>query len=248
MLLVLDGAGTVVLTGYNTDIDNAGTTYHVQTEDKGRSNPIVESLVYARGEILYSRRTSYQDLVDEQVENSAIATLMERQHHTIIEVIRRGRLAELTDDPASVNEDDDTNISRDGGIGPLIAEEPAGDGGDEPTLDQVILDYLAAQRGRAHLVLRAVGNHDFIYGSDAEISISAVDSQSNTPQAGVGITVLFKSTSEPLRLVLAEGETDDDGAFIATEPLPEFSGGTSAVVITAESDLGQSEIKHLVHR
>ena len=90
----------MVLTGYNTDIDHAGTTYHVQTEDKGRSNPVVESLVYARGEILYSRRTSYQDLVDEKVENNAIATLMERQHHTIVEAIRRGRLAQLTDDPA----------------------------------------------------------------------------------------------------------------------------------------------------
>ena len=238
----------MVLTGYNTDIDNAGTTYHVQTEDKGRSNPVVESLVYARGEILYSKRTSYQDLVDEQVENSAIATLMERQHHTIIEVIRRGRLAQLTDEPPSVNEDDDTNISRDGGLHLPVAEETAGDDGDEPTLDQVILDYLAAQRGRAHLVLRAVGKHDFVYGSDAEISISAVDSQSNTPQAGVRITVLFKSTSEPRRLVLAEGETDENGAFVATESLPDFSGGTSAVVITAESDLGQSEIKHLVHR
>ncbi len=238
----------MVLTGYNTDIDNAGTTYHVQTEDKGRSNPVVESLVYARGEILYSRRTSYQDLVDEKVENTAIATLMERQHHTIIEAIRRGRLAQLIDEPVSVNEDDDTNISHDGGSSPLIAEEPAGDNGDEPTLDRVILDYLAAQRGRAHLVLRAEGKHDFVYGNDAEISISAVDSQSNTPQSGVRITVLFKSTSEPRRLVLAEGETDDDGAFVATEPLPEFSGGTSAVVITAESDLGQSEIKHLVHR
>ena len=61
----------------------------------------------------------------------------------------------------------------------------AGDGDDdEPTLDQVILDYLAAQRGRAHLVLRAVGKHDFVYGSEAEISISAVDSQSNTAAAG----------------------------------------------------------------
>jgi hypothetical protein len=243
----LDGAETVVLTGYNTDIDHAGTTYHVQTEDKGRSNPIVESLVYARGEILYSRRTSYRDLVEQEVENNAIAALMERQHHTIIEVIRRGRLAQLTDEPEAVGEDDDTNISRDGGIF-LAADDSAGDDGDEPTLDQVILDYLAAQRGRAHLVLKAVGKHDFVYGSDAEISISAVDSQSNSAQPGVQITVLFKSTSEPRRLVLAEGETDDDGAFVATESLPEFSGGTSAVVITAECDLGQSEIKHLVHR
>lgn len=238
----------MVLTGYNTDIDHAGTTYHVQTEDKGRSNPIVESLVYARGEILHSRRTSYQDLVDEDVENNAIAALMERQHHTIVELIRRGRLANLSDKPETVGEDDDTNISRDGAGSPSAADGQGGDDGDEPSLDQVILDYLAAQRGRAHLVLRAVGKHDFVYGSEAEISISAVDSQSNSAQAGVRITVLFKSTSEPRRLVLAEGETDDEGTFVATEPLPEFSGGTSAVVITAESALGQSEIKHLVHR
>ena len=36
----------MVLTGYNTDIEYSGTVYHVQTEDKGQSNPLVESLVY----------------------------------------------------------------------------------------------------------------------------------------------------------------------------------------------------------
>jgi len=239
----------VVLTGYNTDIDFAGTTYHVQTEDKGRSNPIVETLVYARGEILFSKRTSYRELVEEDVEANAIAMLMERQHRTIVETIHRGRLAQLSDQPESVGEDDDTNISRD-------RESEVAENGDaaeaaeagEPTLDQVILDYLAAQRGRAHLVLRAVNKHDFIYGREADVAISAVESQSHTAQQGVKITVLFKSTSEPRRLVLAEGVTDDDGVFHARAPLPEFSGGTSAVVITAESDLGQSEIKHLVHR
>lgn len=236
----------MVLTGYNTDIDHAGTTYHVQTEDKGRANPVIESLVYARGEILYSRRTSYRDLVEGKVENSAIATVMERQHHTIVEAIRRGRLAQLSEEPKPVGEEDDTSISRDDARD--APEIEAVDDDDELTLDQVILDYLAAQRGRAHLVLRAVDTHDFVYGQEAEISISAVDSQSQTFQPGVQITVLFKSTSEPRRLVLAEGETDEEGVFRATAPLPEFAGGTSAVVITAESELGQSEIKHLVHR
>jgi hypothetical protein len=238
----------VVLTGYNTDIKHAGTTYHVQTEDKGRSNPIIESLVYARGEILYSKRTSYQDLVEQNVDNDAIAALMERQHHAIGEAIRRGRLDELSDEPAPVSDDDDTNISRDRPRTDGAAEDAEPDAAEEPTLDQVILDYLAAQRGRAHLVLRAINSHDFVYGESAEISISAVDSDSQTAQVGVQITVLFKSTSEPRRLVLAEGTTDDDGRFTASAPLPEFSGGTSAVVITAESELGQSEIKHLVHR
>jgi hypothetical protein len=238
----------LVLTGYNTDIEHSGTTYHVQTEDKGRSNPVVESLVYARGEILYSRRTSYRDLVAEQVENDAIATMMDRQHRAIVDAIRRGRLAQLSDEPDAISDDDDTSISadRDDEVFGLTDRAESGDG--EPTLDQVILDYLAAQRGRAHLVLRATGRHDFVYGDDATVSISAVDSQSQAAQAGVRIVVLFKSTSEPRRLVLAEGETDDEGLFTITAALPEFTGGTSAVVITAESALGQSEIKHLVHR
>ena len=230
----------MVLTGYNTDIEHGGATYHVQTEDKGRSNPLVESLVYARGEILYSRRTSYQDLVAEEVDSRAIATLMERQHRTIVEAIRRGRLAQLVETPVEVDADDDTTITS--------RPSSAGPSSDEPTLDEVILSYLEAQRERAHLVLRSAGDNDFVYGRAAAFRITAVESHSNTPVAEVRVTVLFKSTSEPRRLVLAEGETDGDGVFAAEAQLPSFNGGTSAVVITAESDLGQSEIKHLVHR
>ncbi len=65
---------------------------------------------------------------------------------------------------------------------------------------------------------------------------------------GVNVSVLFKSTAEPRRLVLAEGETDAAGRFAAEVILPAFAGGTSAVVIIAESDLGQSEMKYIVHR
>lgn len=229
----------MVLTGYNTDIEHGGTTYHVQTEDKGRSNPLVESLVYARGEILYSRRTSYQDLVAEEVDTKAIATLMERQHRTIVEAIRRGRLAQLVDTPPEVDADDDTTIS---------SRSAPPTTGDEPTLDEVILSYLEAQRERAHLVLRATGDTDFVYGRTAVFRVTAVDSHGGEPLAGVRVAVLFKSTSEPRRLVLAEGATGDDGTFAADAAVPPFNGGTSAIVISAESDLGQSEIKHLVHR
>lgn len=231
----------MVLTGYNTDIDYSGTTYHVQTEDKGRGNPYVESLVYARGEILYSRRTPYHDLVKQDVDKETIAALMERQHRAIVDAVRDGGLERLSATDEVIADDDDTTISH---TVKKAKDEPA----DEPSLDQVILDYLEAQRGRAHLVLRATGDHDFVYGEGAKITITAVDSHANRAQPGVRVAVLFKSTAEPRRLVLAEGETDESGTFTTDADLPPFNGGTSAVVITAESDLGQSEIKHLVHR
>lgn len=234
----------MVLTGFNTDIEHGGTVYHVQTEDKGRSNPFVESLVYARGEILYSRRTPYHDLLDQGVEPKAIAALLERQHRTIVEAIRRGRLSQLTRQVVDVVADEDTTITR-------VEDESALQLPPETrdrTLDQVILDYLEAQRGKAHLVLRAAGDHDFVYGQPAAVRVVAVDSHSNSPQPGVKVAVLFKSTAEPRRLVLAEGETDGAGEFSTETTLPPFNGGTSAVVITASSPIGGTEIKHLVHR
>ena len=231
----------MVLTGFNTDIEHAGTTYHVQTEDKGRSNPLVESLVYAAGEILYSRRTPYHDLLAENVDSKTIATIMERQHRTIVEAIGAGRLRQLMSHD-QVADDDDTTVSHPDAVLAVPSSST------EPSLDQVILDYLEAQRGLAHLILRATSDHDFTYGGEAAVSIIAVDSQSNQPLEGVHVSVLFKSTAEPRRLLLAEGATDAGGAFAAAAPLPEYNGGTSAVVITARSDLGQSEIKHLVHQ
>ena len=223
----------MVLTGYNTDINYEGTTYHVQTEDKGRANPYIESLVYARGEILFSKKTAYDDLVLQDADDKEVATLMERQHRTLAEAIRRGMLNRLT------------GAAPEPKIEHVPSEVPKA---EEPSLDEVILDYLKAQRGRAHLILSSSGEQDFVYGSETDIRIVAVDSQDSAPQAGVKVSVLFKSTKEPRRLQIAEGETDANGVFTAHATLPEFNGGTSAVVVTAESDLGQSEIKHLVHR
>ena len=228
----------MVLTGFNTDIEHSGTTYHVQTEDKGRGNPLVESLVYTSGEILYTRRTPYDDLVEQDVDREAIATLMERQHRSIVDAVHRGGLARLTG-KIEIAADDDTTITH---------RQTERDASEEPSLDQVILDYLEAQRDQAHLILRASIDHDFAYASLAPISVLAVDSIAHSPQAGVKVSVLFKSTAEPRRLVLAEGETGEDGIFSAEARMPAFADGTSAVVITAESDLGRSEMKHLVHK
>ena len=230
----------MVLTGYNTDIQHSGTTYHVQTEDKGRENPLVESLVYTSGEILYSRRTPYHDLVEQDVDKEAVASLMERQHRAIVDAVESGGLGRLTGTNGEVPEEDDTTITHN------VEERPADS--EEPSLDQVILDYLESQRGQVHLILRAAIDHDFFYGAETEISVTAVDSLAHEPQTGVTISVLFKSTAEPRRLVLAEGTTDDDGRFSAEAEIPSYSGGTSAVVITAKSVLGRSEMKHLVHK
>ena len=66
---------TAVITGFNTDVKYRGTVYHVQTEDKGAANPLVETLVYRGGEILGSRRLPYGQLAERN--EADITRLME---------------------------------------------------------------------------------------------------------------------------------------------------------------------------
>lgn len=106
-----------VITGFNTDVKYRGVVYHVQTEDKGTTNPLIETLIYKGGEILASRRLPYGDLIKSRDDESAITKLMEDQHKGMILEVKRGRF-----DP--------------GGERTII---------EDLSLDEIVLAYLAAR-------------------------------------------------------------------------------------------------------
>jgi hypothetical protein len=84
-----------VITGYNTDVEFEGVTYHVQTEDKGLANPIIMSLVYNGGTILASKRTPYDDLIAEGFDEAVLEERLNRQHKLMCAAIKAGRLDDL---------------------------------------------------------------------------------------------------------------------------------------------------------
>jgi hypothetical protein len=84
-----------VITGFNTDIEYEGVTYHVQTEDKGLSTPIILSLVYDRGTILASKRSSYEDLLAEGLDENILSERLNKQHRLICAAIIAGRIEDL---------------------------------------------------------------------------------------------------------------------------------------------------------
>jgi hypothetical protein len=84
-----------VITGYNTDIEFEGVTYHVQTEDKGVARPVILSLVYDRGTILASKRLPYDDLLDGDLDEGVLAARLHRQHKLICAAIQAGRIEDL---------------------------------------------------------------------------------------------------------------------------------------------------------
>jgi hypothetical protein len=84
-----------VITGFNTDIEFSGVTYHVQTEDKGLERPVIMSLVYDGGTILASKRASYEDLIESGFDEDLLSERLKRQHRLICAAIKAGRIDDL---------------------------------------------------------------------------------------------------------------------------------------------------------
>ena len=81
-----------MITGFNTDVKCGDKVFHVQTEDKGSGNPLIESLIYVKGAILDAYRTSYEDFLSSQTfSESTLQKILEFQHRQIVTCIKKGK-------------------------------------------------------------------------------------------------------------------------------------------------------------
>jgi hypothetical protein len=218
-----------MITGHNTDINYNGVVYHVQTEDKGKNNPVVETLVYKGGEILDARRTSYTDLVKDGYDERKIIGLIEEQHRQVITEIRGGKY--------------------DKGTAAAAKSDPLAEGiiDSKKSLDQVILDYLASEEEKERLLLQIQGAQEFVEGSPCTLTISTRSSNTSQPLKGTKIVVKIISTvKKPINVY--EGKTDRNGMLVVEFVIPEFPDGNAALLIQAFSDSGSDEIKQLLKK
>ncbi|HDP96039.1 MAG TPA: hypothetical protein ENN40_11895 [Candidatus Aminicenantes bacterium] len=110
-----------MIVGFNTDIKYRNEVFHIQTEDKGQNNPVVETLVYHSGEILLSRRLSYGHLIHKTNRREIIKNMMKTQHDQIINELKDGKYLHLLSLDTQIIED--------------------------KALDDLVIDYLAAEYG-----------------------------------------------------------------------------------------------------
>lgn len=84
-----------MISGFNTDIDYHGITYHVQTEDKGAPARMIMTLVYDKGTILASKRATYEDLAVVDYDEKEVTERLSRQHKLMCAAVKAGRIDEL---------------------------------------------------------------------------------------------------------------------------------------------------------
>lgn len=248
-----------MITGYNTDVRHLDVVFHVQTEDKGSENPLIESLVYVGGQVLAAKRASYADLLATGRGDRPIVELMERQHRIVIAAIKSGRfdgkLQALGEARRAANHgppgpaDDDAASGTDALPPPAAAHETdrstLPDLDTERTLDQVILEYLTNEADQEQLLLTVGGDDSVRLGAGAEITVRTTSSKSGQAVPGARIHVRMISTVDDPR-VLSSGETGRDGSLTLAFDVPKLERGTAALIVSAVSDIGDAELKHLL--
>lgn len=217
-----------MITGHNTDITYNGVIYHVQTEDRGRNNPVVETLVYKGGEILEAFRTSYEDEVQDGYDEQKIIALIEKQHRTVIWEIKGGKY----DQQAAMMS------------GPLAE----GIIDSKKTLDQVILEYLASEEQKDRMLMDVKTSDDLVEGKPVTLTIHTKSSSSSEPISGAKIIVKIISTVKK-PITVHEGKTDKTGTISLQFPVPEFQDGSAALLVQGFSDSsGSDEIKQFIKK
>jgi len=129
-----------MLVGYNNNVTYKGKVYHVQTEDSGLNNPIIVTLLYIKGTILASKKTSYSHLIGNKDIKKSVRELMKEQHKAILKELIAGK---YTGDEAEEEKKEEPVSPEQLGTSPdIIGAEPEMKKTKDKTLDDILLDYI----------------------------------------------------------------------------------------------------------
>ena len=261
-----------MISGFNTDVECAGTVYHVQTEDKGLSARVIMSLVYDKGAILASKRVSYDDLaasgaVDEEV----LAARVSRQHKLICAAVQAGRIEDLKKmaakkvakpQPGAIAAVSETEVAPANGFVPTAVPDPFD---DIPIIDAVeiieedlheilpseavaVVSELSGQERRVHnkLDIQLLGEPKFKGGDRRTVNLMVCRGTANKIVADAQIMV--KVIGSSFRPLIFHARSDANGLANVHLQLPKFNAGRAALLVRAIADGEEIELRRIVTR
>lgn len=79
--------------GCNSDVEVAGSSYHIQTEDWGKENPYIVSRVFKNGAVVQSLKTPYSQVISSIFfKPDEIKKAIKKQHELILDQLITGKL------------------------------------------------------------------------------------------------------------------------------------------------------------
>ena len=133
-----------MIPGLNINITHEGVEYHVQTEDLGRGNPYLLTLVFRAGAIIAREKVNYRDVLGEGASEIEIKKFMDDQHHRIMQRVLAGQIQSPATSQTAAGPPSQTSP-------PPHASPPAPKAAPPPpdeALDRLIAEYIRSRKTR----------------------------------------------------------------------------------------------------
>ena len=206
-----------MLFGHNTDVKVGENVFHVQTEDRGGENALIDTTVYCRGQILHRRTSDYKDLLPLEGEReNSLRKRIDDQHRNVAEEIRSGALKlEAPPVPVKLKSSGQKRAAAPAGVKAAAASE---------------------------LVVELVNAKNWLEGKRANLHVGVRKKQNEESLAGA----LVVARVEGAEAGEFSGETGADGRVHIAFDMPRLAGEESALVIEAYQGELRGQLKFYV--
>jgi hypothetical protein len=201
--------------GHNSNVKIGDMLYHVQTEDRGASHAVIDTMVYHSGRVLHRRANSYADLLP--LNAAREVSLKERvsaQHNAVMEELRSGALKFAQ--PAAP-----TAIAK-----PSTRVEPNA--------------APPAHGAPDSLVLRLLNSKDWLTGKRATLQVLVFEKSGGAVVSGARVTARIEGAAEAAQHSSATGL---DGKAQLAFDMPQLSGADCALVIEASNGKSRARLQ-----
>jgi hypothetical protein len=201
--------------GHNSNVKVGETVYHVQTEDRGTSHAVIDTMVYHSGRVLHRRANSYADLLPlDPAREVALRERVSTQHQTVLDELRSGSLKLAQP------------------VAPAVTAKPA------TVANAASLPFAGAAPDG--LVLRLLNAKDWLTGKRATLQVLVFEKTDGAVVSGARVMARIEGAAEPTQYSSATGL---DGKAQLAFDMPRLAGADCALVIEASNGKGRARLQ-----
>ena len=203
-----------MLFGHNSNLKVGETVYHVQTEDRGTSHAVIDTMVYQGGRVLHRRANSYADLLPLDAEREEkLKHRVSEQHNSVLEELRSGRL-KLAQNAA-----------------PAAAAKISGNSAGKATSP--------ASHAQEALAMELLNAKSWLSGHRATLQVQVLQKETGLAVSGASVTARIEGAGAPAQYSTATGL---DGKAQLAFDMPHLGSGDCALAIEASSGAARARL------
>src|ERR1700682_2036671 len=194
-----------MLFGHNSNVTVNGTIFHVQTEDRGTANAVIDTTVHCLGRVLHRRKASYLDLLPLNADSEqALKLRLDEQHRAVMEEWRAGALQLAL---------------------PQVPVKPPAVVPPAPTKTAP-----SATSAAKPITMELMNARTWLTGGRATLQVAVRHKEGGTGIAGARITARIDGAAERTEF---SAETRASGQALLEFDMPRLTGNEPALVIEA---------------